>query len=111
MSNRLKVEVNGRIAASAIALAAIAFPIFWYQEYGPAPLNGKTVLVLVFYVLSISGIVAVALGKLGPKLTSTAVDLKVQKTLSTLASKALPILFVALVLWSCYSIWRVLHAI
>lgn len=106
----LKTEVNGRLATAAIVLAAIAFPIFWYQEFGSAPVNNTAIVVIVLYVISILGFAAFALGKLGPELTSAETDRKIQRTVSGLASKYLPLIFGILVLWSCYSIWRVLNA-
>jgi hypothetical protein len=106
----LNIEISKKLSAGIIVIVAIAFPFFWYQELGPAPLDFKAIAVLVLYIIAISGLVALALGKVGPKLTSEVTDRKVQKTMSDLASRCIPLIIVALVLWSCYTLWSFLHA-
>ena len=106
----LNIEVNRRLAASTIALAAIAFPLFWYQQLGSAPLNYKVIAVLVLYFIATSGFVAIVLGKFGRQLTSEVTDRKIQKTVSVFVKYFLPFTLVAAALWSCYRLWSVLNA-
>jgi hypothetical protein len=106
----LNFEVNGRLAAGTIVVAAVAFPVYWYQQGGPTPWDNKAIAVLALYIIASSGLVAHALGKLGPELTSAVTDRKFQESMSALASKCVPLLFVTIILWSCYWLWSIQNA-
>ena len=106
----MNIEIDKRLAAGLIVVASIFFPVFWYQELGPAPLNAKAIAVIALYIVATAGLVAVALGKLGPQLTSEVTDRKVQEAMSAFTSKYALLALGLLLLWSCYSIWSILNA-